>query len=148
MTKAKATNDTIKQNQEAANSSVPLDAAAQSQSGESYSDNQGASVAEGSPTQGTNEIAARLDAENEDQLKELSSAVENEVLSRKDGDVASERCMLATIHGFMAAMKSRYDHLLTGMANSTAEAIRCLADAEIHLADHIAQQQPKSEGAE
>lgn len=157
---AAAEADTANQNQAAANSTGPLDAAAGSQSGEGSGALLDASAVEGSPTQGTSDVgnalaavnsaaensgaqdqAAGTKAANEDALLgQLSDAVQKDMLAKPTGDVSSERAMLAAIRGFKEAFKVKYDHLLTGMATSTAEALRCLADAEIHLADHIAQQ--------
>lgn len=56
-----------------------------------------------------------------------------------------EEELLAVLTGYRIAAQTRFAHLLTGMANSTAEAIRYIAEAELHLADHIAQQKTANE---
>lgn len=60
-------------------------------------------------------------------------------------DTTPEHLLLGSLKGYRLAAEERFKHLLTGMANSTAEALRCLAEAENFLANHIAQQEtPKS----
>lgn len=152
--------DIAEQNEVVANSSGPLDAAAGSQLIVTSGVDKSASDAGESPTQGTSDVgnalaaagsvgessdstglAADTKAANEEALLgDLSDAVEKDMLSRPAGDLSNERSMLAAIKGFRAAFAVKYDHLLTGMANSTAEALLYLGEAEIHLADHIAQQ--------
>lgn len=167
MTKAKnkaATEaEVATENTTAASSTSPLDAAAGSQLIVTSGVQQGVSAAEGSSTPGTSDVgndqaAALSVGESSNVLEqaavtrpaneqELQDAVEKGSLAYPAGNTQPEREMMAAIRGFSAAFKFRYKHLLNGMANSTAEALRCLADAEIHLADHIAQQDKPKVGA-
>lgn len=54
-------------------------------------------------------------------------------------DTTPEEELLTALKGYRLAAKTRFAHILTGMANSTAEALRFLGEAEVHLADHITQ---------
>lgn len=81
--------------------------------------------------------APKETVENEvaDQNKEAAkSEIKNdEVIT------GSDRKVLEVIGNLKKEFALRHKGLLTGMANSTAEVIRCLGDAETHLADHISQ---------
>lgn len=48
-----------------------------------------------------------------------------------------EEELLAALQGWRTACLTRWQHLLTGMANSPAEALRFCAELEMHLADTI-----------
>lgn len=150
----KAAADTADQNKEAATSTAPLDATAKPKKAKKATEADAKDAAE-SDTQGTNEgngeAAAGSVAANSETLEAagdtkpaseqaLQDAVEKGSMAYPAGDAQPEREMLAAMRGFMAAFKVRYAEALTGMANSTAEVLRCMAEAETHLADHIAQQ--------
>lgn len=148
------------QNEVAANSTIPLDVPAKSRLIVTSGVDQFALAAAQFTTQEVSDVGNAVaavdfaaenlnqfdqvgfmkDASDEALLTRLSDAITKDLLARPAGDWAGERCMLAAMKGFRQGFMVKYDHLLTGMANSTAEVIRCLNDLETHLADHIAQQ--------
>ncbi len=59
-------------------------------------------------------------------------------------DTTPEEDMAIALRGYAIAAETRFEHIVggaaKGMANTTAELLRCLAEAEIFLANHISQQ--------
>lgn len=74
----------------------------------------------------------------------VAQEVSTSILETSADDTSAEKDLLGALKGYRIAAETRFKELLTGMANSTAEALRCLAEAEIHLADHISQQESKA----
>lgn len=84
--------------------------------------------------------AAKATPDAEDEVQAIATAISNVPAT----DTTPEEELLTALKGYRIAAKTRFAHLLTGMANSTAEALRFMAEAEIHLADHIAQQKSEA----
>lgn len=62
-------------------------------------------------------------------------------------DTSGEEYLVDAIEEYLAEAKVRFESILTGMANSTAEAIKHLEQAAHYLKDHIADHGTEEEAA-
>lgn len=113
--------------------------------------NEGSSLSEGSSEESP-ELAAERPSAQASQMhvtsgvqgpqtdaEKIEVAVYQNTIAAEADNTDPEKEVLAALRGYRRAAEVRFKHLLTGMANSTAEALRCMAEAELFLANHIDQ---------
>lgn len=65
------------------------------------------------------------------------SAAQNKAAANSTVDIERDEAMVKLLREYSADFKARNAAAFTGMATSTSEALRCLADAADHLAAHV-----------